>query len=77
MDPNSNSQNEYCIIRTDSLLAFDNVEQHAAAVILRAELIYKRPPPSSNQAIAVQVTCNYIWLFPSVPLPATAWLITE
>lgn len=77
MDLNSNSQDEYCIIQPDSLLSFDNVEQYSAAVNLRAEPIFKRPPPISHQIIAVQVTCNYIWLFPSVPFPVTAWLITE
>ena len=58
MDPSSKSQDEYCIIQPGTLLAFDNVDQHTAAGNLWVEPVYKRPPPSLNQTIVVQVTCN-------------------
>lgn len=55
MDPSSKSQDEYCIIQPGTILALDNVDQHAAAGNLKVDPVYERPPPSSNHTIVVQV----------------------
>lgn len=58
MDPSSKSQDEYCTIQPCTLSAFYNVDKQAADSSLRVEPVYKRPLPSSNQTIVLQVTCN-------------------
>lgn len=58
MDPSSKSQDEYCTIQPCTLSAFYNVDKQAADGSLRVEPVYKRPLPSSNQTIVLQVTCN-------------------